>query len=296
MTFSLVTSAAPSKLRAVVLMLVAIGFFTALDSIMKHLSASLPVMLVVWVRYLLQALFFASFIPFLGARAILATSNLPLQILRGLLLSVAGILVILSLRYMSLTQTYAVSVSAPLMGTALAVPLLGERPTRRQWWAILGGFVGVVIALAPSPSSLDIVLLLPLAMALANAAYQLATRFSGKRDGALALSFYVGLFGACWTGLALPWNLAPLSWSAIGWFLAAGVTGSVGQLLMIQAYRLAPMVIVSPMVYSAILWAIVVGWFAFGETPTVASLAGGAIVAVSGIVLLRARGGAGSAE
>lgn len=280
------TASGRTAVAAATLMFFAVGCFTGLDGILKHLSSEHPVLLLVWIRYLLQAGFIAMLIPFVGAARVLRTSSLSLQVLRGLFLSGASILVVLSFKRLPMAETYAVSFSTPLIATALAVAILHERATRAQWLAILTGFLGVVIALHPSGAT-TLALVLPLAMAASNASYQVATRFGGRRDGPLSLTFHVALFGALWTGLALPWTLEFLPPSSLAWLVAGGALGSVAQLLLIQAVRLAPMAVVSPIGYSQILWAVGIGYFAFGETPSIAALLGAAVVAVSGLAVIR---------
>jgi len=274
---------------AALLMVAAVGAFTTLDSIMKHLSAEHPVLLLVWIRYLLQVAFFAMLVPVAGVNQVMRTHCAGLQVARGLFLAGASIFVVLSLRHLTLAQTYAVSFSTPLIATAIAVPMLGERPSLMQWAAILAGFFGIVVALHPTAGTATAALLLPLAMALSNATYQVITRLCGRRDGSLSLTFHAGLSGAMWTTLALPWVLEPLPAASLLWLLVGGLCGSVAQLAQIHALRLAPMAIVSPIGYSQILWAIGIGYFAFGEVPGWLTLAGAVIVAASGIVLIRSR-------
>jgi drug/metabolite transporter (DMT)-like permease len=278
-----------ASLSAALLMVAAVGSFTILDSIMKHLSAEHPVLLLVWVRYLLQVVFFAMLIPVAGVDQVVRTHNIGLQVLRGLFLAGASVFVVLSLRYLPMAQTYAVSFSTPLIATAIAVPLLGERPSRVQWAAILAGFLGVVVALHPTGGTATTVLLLPLAMALSNAVYQVITRLGGRRDGSLTLTFHAGLSGVMWTSLALPWTFESLPPASLAWLLVGGLCGSLAQLLQIHALRMAPTAIVSPIGYSQLIWAAGIGYAVFGEIPGWLSLAGGAIVAASGIVLVRSK-------
>ncbi len=282
------SSAAPTDrhLAGAVMMLVAVGGFTAMDGILKHLAAQHDVLLLVWARYVLQALLVAALAPAIGMSRVFPTSQPGLHILRGALLATATAFVVLALTQLPMAQTYAISFSTPLIATALAIPLLGERASARDWTCIGVGFLGVLVALRPDPSTMSLALLLPLAMATANAGYQVVTRLAGRREGPFTLLFHVALFGAMWSSLALPWVLGPLPKETVGWLLLGGAFGTLGQLLLIQAFRIAPTAIVSPMGYGQILWAVGIGYFAFGEVPSAWSLAGGAIVAASGIALI----------
>ena len=279
-----------SALTGAVLMFVAVGCFTTLDTILKYLSAQYPVLLLVWIRYFLQALYLAVLMPAMGKAALFRTTQWPIQAARGLLLSGASVMVVLSLQHLPMAQTYAVTFSTPLIATGLAVPLLGERASAAQWTAILLGFVGIVIALAPSPQMLRPALLFPVMMAASNAAYQVMTRLGGRRDGPLTLTFHAAAFGTLWTALALPFVFVPVAPEHVVILLAAGLFGTAAQILLAQAVRIAPMAVVSPIGYSQILWAIGIGYAVFGEVPSLSALAGGAIVAASGIAVIRLKG------
>ena len=278
-----------AALTGALLMLVAVGCFTTLDTILKYLSGQYPVLLLVWIRYFLQAVYLAALMPALGKAVLFRTTQWPLQAARGLLLSGASVFVVLSLQHLPMAQTYAVTFSTPLIATALAIPLLGERASAAQWTAILLGFVGILTALAPSTAMARPALLLPVMMAASNAAYQVMTRYGGRRDGPLTLTFHAAVFGALWMALALPFVIVPIAPEHLLILLLAGAFGTSAQILLAQAVRIAPMAVVSPIGYSQILWAIGIGYFVFGEVPTPSTLIGGAIVAASGIAVVRLR-------
>jgi drug/metabolite transporter (DMT)-like permease len=115
------------------------------------------------------------------------------------------------------------------------------------------------------------------------------TRYGGRDEDPLAMLFTVGLFAFLLMSIALPWTFEPMS--AQDWALLAlgGVFGTIGQFLIIEAYRRAPTAIVSPMTYAQIVAACALGYFIFGETPSVATLLGAAIVAASGILIVRTK-------
>lgn len=280
---------ASKSVHGALLMLGAVGCFTGLDSILKYLASEHDVLLLVWYRNVLQVLFLVLLVPVFGARTIVATRQFAIHAFRGLLLALVSVFTVLSLTRLPMAQTYAITFSTPLFATLLATLMLGERTNRRRWTFIVTGFVGVLIALVPWRIHPGPALLLPLAMALANAGYQVSTRFAGRSEGALVLLFHVGMFGSLWIGLTLPWVWEALPGSSLLWLLLGGVFGTLAQLLLIQAFRLAPTSIVSPMSYSQILWAIAIGYLIFDEVPDGSALIGGAIIALSGLAVVRTR-------
>lgn len=269
---------------AVPLMLSAMLCFTAMDSTLKYLSATNPIGQLVFGRNLVQVMVLAGVARALVPAA-LRTHRLGLHVLRGACLVATTVFMTLSLHNLPMAQTYALTFSAPLLATLLALFALGEHPRPLQWVCLVAGFCGVMIALDPA-GSLSLALLFPLAMASANAVFYVLTRFSGRTESAIALVFWAGLSALvlCTPGLL---GYAPMP--AQHWMLLIGgsLLGTCGQLMMAGAFRRAPTAVVAPLLYSQIVWAMLVGYLVFGETPTISAAIGAAIVALSGIGVVR---------
>ena len=270
-------------------MVLATFCFVGLDSILKLLAARHDVLFLAWGRNLFQVAYLVALMPLFGARRMLATRHPAIQLCRGAMLVATTVFVVLALKAMPLAQTYAITFCAPLIATILAMVFLNERPSPARWAWILVGFAGVMLALQPTAPEAGAFLLFPLAMALANAGYHVLTRAIADDEDPLAMLFHVAFFALLITSLALPW-----SWSAMAaweWGLLAvgGGFGTLAHLLLIQAFRMAPTSIVSPMIYSQIIAACLLGYLVFGEVPTPATLLGAGIVVASGIALIRSR-------
>ncbi len=271
------------------LMVLATFCFVSLDSILKLLAGRHDVLFLAWGRNLFQVLYLLALLPLFGARRMLATRHPVIQFARGAMLVGTTVFVVLALKAMPLAQTYAVTFSAPLIATILAAIFLREWPSWRRWLWIVVGFCGVLVALQPGAPQAGGHLAFPLAMALANAGYHVLTRAIAADEEPVAMLFHVGFFALLITTMALPW-----SWSAMAgweWGLLAigGLFGTLAHLLLIQAFRMAPTAIVSPMIYSQIIAACLIGYLVFGEVPTPATLLGAAIVVASGVALIRSK-------
>ncbi len=267
-------------------MLAAVAFFSLLDAGLKHLTQSYPPIEVMCLRA-------GASLPFI-ALAILATGSLRqmkahrphLYLVRGAL----GLLVLWTFIYavsvQSLSYTYAIYMSAPLMVAALSGPMLGERVPGRRWAAIVVGLVGVVIALKPSG---QFVALGGLAAALSAACYAfnvMAVRMIGRTDSTYAVVFWHLLLVMLVAGaLAYPsWRpIEPASW---GWIVLCGITGALGQYLFTAAFRLAPASTIAPFEYTAMLWGILLDWLVFATSPHARVLIGGAIVISGGLYVI----------
>ncbi len=260
--------------------------FVSLDSILKALVVEHGVGMLVTVRNLVQVVLLAAIAPFFGP-GMLRTRQLPLHMARGLCVVATTVLVTLSLAHLPMTQTYAITFSAPLIASLLAAFFLQERPGVAQWALILAGFAGVLVALGPGTPSFGPALLFPLGMAAANAIYHVLTRVAGRTEAAMTLAFWGGAVALMWCLLALPMLYAPLPPKAIGLLVVGGAFGTLAQLLAAAAFKRAPTATVSPILYTQIVWAGIVGYLVFNEVPPLGTVIGGAIVTASGIALVR---------
>lgn len=236
---------------------------------------------------------FCAFIPLLifiiptsGLR-ILRTTR-PLSHLARAGIGVSGMMCgFAALRLMPLTEFTAISFSAPLIITALSAPVLREKVGLHRWIAVVIGFVGVLLMLRPDPTNVSFLGgLLALGLALGTAGAGLTIRQLGTTEAGPTIVFYFTL--ACTVvgaiGLPFVWSTPDLTTLAL--LVGVGFTGGIGQLLLTQAYRVAPVAAIAPFDYAALLWNGLLGFLIWHETPRGAVVLGGAIVVCSGLYIL----------
>ncbi len=284
------TAARPQRVVVGALLMVAATFcFVSLDSILKALAARHDVLFLAWGRNLFQMLYLMALMPFVGVRRMVVTRHPVVHALRGLLLVVTTVFVVLSLKVMPMAQTYAITFSTPLIATILAAIFLKEPVSGQRWFWILAGFAGVMFALQPQAPSAGLYLALPLVMAFANAIFHVLTRSIAADEDPLAMLFLVAAAAMAITGLFLPWSWSSMTSPEWGLLAIGGLFGTMAHLLLVLAFRLAPTSVVSPMIYSQIVAACVLGYLVFGEVPTASTLVGACIVVISGVALIRSK-------
>ena len=274
------------RLVGVGLMVGAFAMCAMLDATAKYLVGFLGVGLVVFARYGFALGFVGLWVWQQGGSQLLVTGNGVLQVVRGLLLVVSTGTNFIALGYLQLAQTSSIAFSNPLWVCALSPLLLGERVGPRRWFAVLVGFMGVLLIIQPGTVSFHWAMLLSLTSALSTALYQIATRKVGAEDRAITSLFYVSLVGSL---AAAP--LAPMGWVMPGlgqWGLMVmmGVFGSFGHYMLTQAHRMAPAPVLSPFVYTQIIWMTLIGFVVFGDVPDVMTIVGGSAVVASGLYVL----------
>ena len=144
-----------SNLRSIVAMLIAVGFFALMDAVLKTLSARYPALQIAALRGLTALPLVLIYIAWRGAWHTMRRVRWPLHLLRGALGIVMLTLFTVGVRELPLSAAYTLFFIAPLLITALSVPVLKERVPAAHWWAIAAGFVGVLIALRPSGQDLQ---------------------------------------------------------------------------------------------------------------------------------------------
>lgn len=265
-------------------MVAAVGVFTLMDTIAKYLSQWYPVPGIVWARYAANLAILGAWLAARGELRRLRTARPGIQLARGLLLAGATFLYFTSLKVLPLAEAAAIGLVLPLFVAALAVPMLGERLDAARLAAILAGLAGALLIVRPGSSLFSLYALLPLAMALCNALYQILTRKVAGLEHPLTSLVWGALVGAVLFSAVLPfgWQSPQGAWH---WTLLAviGVLASVGHYLLIRAYDCAPATVLAPYTYSGLLWAMLLGLGVFGNFPDAWSLAGMAVIVASGL-------------
>jgi drug/metabolite transporter (DMT)-like permease len=283
-----VQSPARDRLRGIASMIAAVFAFAIMDSLMKRLSSHYGPLQVSAMRSLSSWFLITLSIASRRSWRLLAATQPVLHALRGLLgIGMLGSFVY-AVHLLSMAQTYSLFLVAPLLMTALSVPMLNERVTMRRWLAIVAGLSGVLVILHPW-SGTFVSLPAALAAAAATVCYSLSAltvRSLGKQNSSVSIVFWnLGLVGLGALALSIgDWRAVPSSdWP---WLGAIGVAGALGQFWITEAFRRAPPSVVAPFEYTSILWAFAIDWMFWSATPSVTLLLGAAIVIASGVYVI----------
>jgi drug/metabolite transporter (DMT)-like permease len=180
-----------------------------------------------------------------------------------------------------------------LITVALAALILKERVRIYRWSAVVIGFLGVVVMLAPylelgyaAASAPAIGALFGMSAAFCNAGTVVQTRRLTDSETTSAIVFYFSLFCAVAGALTLPFAWHPPTTKELIELMAIGVLGGVSHILLTESYRFAPASLLAPFDYTAMVWALVLGYLMFGETPTPLVFLGAVIIAAAGLFVI----------
>jgi drug/metabolite transporter (DMT)-like permease len=268
-------------------MLVAVGAFACMDSLLKVLTGHYPTMQVSAMRGFASLPFILVPLLFTRRFAELRPVRWTMHLIRGLLSVLVLGLFIYAIRVLSLADAYAIFLSAPLIVTALSVPFLGERVGWHRWLAIVIGLCGVLVMLRPSTSGLMTVgAVAAFVSAVAYAVNALMVRVLTKSDSNTSVVFWsMAIMTLVSTLFALR------SWESIkvehyGWILATGAVGALAVHLLTQAFRSAPASVIAPFEYTALLWGVGIDWLVWNTLPDSRVYVGGSIVIASGLYVI----------
>lgn len=202
-----------------------------------------------------------------------------------------------ALQLLPIADALAISYGAPLLTVVLAAVLLGEKVRVYRWTAVVVGFTGVIVMLAPHLGGMGMhssdaaatgaLLAFVSILFTALAGTQVRRLTFTEETGTIVVYFSIGC--SLVSLVSVPWWVMPSTHDLIC-LVAAGLVGGVGQLLMTQSYRYAHASLVAPLEYASMLWAVLYGYWIFGEVPGSTVVFGSAIVIGAGIyIVLRER-------
>jgi drug/metabolite transporter (DMT)-like permease len=278
----------PSIRTGILWMLVTTLLFVCQDSTARILLASYPPTEIAFVRFFVHAVLVASFLGLRAPRQFISRRPV-LQLLRSALLLGCTLFGFLALNVMPFLDFSAVAWVAPVLVTALSVLILGEKVGLRGWACVLAGLLGVWIILAQGVH-ISPLMAWPLLAALCNALYQVATRILRTSDPPLTTLFYSALVGAIVCAALLRFGAAAPRPVDLALMIALGTLGVASHFCMIRAFAAAPANIIAPFGYTALLWATLSGLIVFGETPSLRTMMGAALIVAAGLsIFLGAR-------
>ena len=261
--------------------------FATLDACAKWLVQELPVLQVVWLRFLFHVLLASALLAPRYGRELVRVRNWKLQGLRALILGSMTALNFWALQYLQLAETGAIQFSVPLLIALLSAWWLGEHLDARRWLAIVLGFVGVLLVIRPGSQAFHPAILLSVINAVLYAAFNMLTRRMVATESAASLQL-MSAVGA--TVLLAPWALAhwqaPARWQT--WLVIGicGLCGGLGHFMVAQAHRYASAATLGPFLYQQIIYMSLWGWLIFGQVPGLLVIVGAVIVVGSGLYLL----------
>lgn len=272
--------------RGIVLMVIAVGLLTVNDALAKYLAQRYPVDQVLALRHAAVLFAILPYAALVTGWQALKVRDWRGQSIRGLLFIAGTVFLVLSVTLLPLATVTSLIMTAPIFVALFSGLLLGERVNRARWLAIVGGFLGVLLIVRPGGHVFEWGLLLALAAALANGLRDLLTRRLARTETSIAQLFWsnAAVTVACFATYSARWQ--PVGGIDAAWFLGAGVLNALGHFVMIEAMRAGEAALIAPFRYTALIWAVVIGFLVWGDLPDVWVVLGALVIGASGIGMI----------
>ena len=278
-------------LRGSLFMVAAMAGFAVEDSFLKAASRSMPVGQAIAMMGLTGLVVFALVARFAGDEVLPRAALSRTMVLRSGFEIIGRLFFALAVALTPISTASAILQATPLVVVLGAALIFGERVGVRRWLLILGGFVGVLIILRPGVAGFSALSLLALIAMLGFAGRDLATRaaapaLSNAQLGVTGFAMLTlsGLILVALRGGALWPDAATLAQLA-----GATAFGILAYAALTEAMRTGQVAVVTPLRYTRLLFALIIGMTVFGERPDLATLAGSALIVVCGVLLLSRR-------
>ncbi len=263
-------------------------FFTSMAASVKLASAELSNETIVFFRNLFGLLFLLPWLLRRGPGG-LRTRYLRWHVVRSLAGLSAMYCFFYALAHIPMAEAVLMKLTAPLFIPLVAFLWLGERFPRGVGIAVVIGFAGVALILRPGFGELSPVLLVALCAGALAAAGKTGVRQLTRTEPITRVVFYFALVSTVVSALPLTWGWTTPGPQGWGLLVLLAVLATFGQVFMTAAYGLAPAAQIGPFTYTSVLFASVYGWLLWGDTLTLLSGLGAALVFVAGVATTRAR-------
>ncbi|MEQ8815670.1 MAG: DMT family transporter [Thalassobaculum sp.] len=272
--------------RGIAMQVIAVAMFASMGMVIKLLDGRYPTSQIILFRCAPALLPLILYLPLQGGWSALKTRRPGWHLVR----TVAGIgsmyVGFYALGRMAFADYVAISFTAPLFGTLLSIPFLGERVGIWRTGAVGLGFAGALLTAGPIAGEFDPMVLFAVGSAFGYGMAMIAMRKLGSTDKSSATVFYFTVAGALSSLLLLPAQWVAPTPEDLALLVTIGLVGGVAQIFMTEAFRLAPPSVVAPFDYTAMLWALAFGFFVFGTFPGPQVLAGAALICASGLFII----------
>jgi S-adenosylmethionine uptake transporter len=278
-----------ANLRAALIVLCAFAVFSGADTLVKLLTEAISVPQVTFmVTFTALVILVASIV--LSRQSKTLWPNQPgLAMLRAGLLAGDTMLIYYAFAALPLADAYVLAFLSPVLVAVFAFIFLGERLSWLGWLGVLLGFAGVIVALKPGVTSMTLGHAAAIGSALLFALSLVLLRRTkpSETDAALVASLLVVLSAVSFIASCAGGGFVTIGAADLATVLSAGLCLFGGHALLVRAFRIGDASVVAPFQYSQILWGCLYGAFVFGAPVEMHTLAGAAIIIVSGWLVLK---------
>ena len=267
-------------------MFISVCAFSLMDVIVKW-SDDYPVGQVLFFRGFFGIIFYFFIIPRDRIHNFYQTKRPGLHFLRCASGLIAIIAIFIALRKLPLATVVSISFAAPIFTTILSIFLLSEKVGIFRWLAVIVGFIGILIITEPGISNLNIYYIFPIIFCLGLSYVAITLRQLSTTEPVWLISLFFSIAITLLSFFTLPWGWVMPSLNHFIILSLIGVFGGASNLWLSQSYKYSEVSLVTPLKYLTLVFAIIFGYFIWGEIPTFKTLIGASLVIISTLIIFR---------
>lgn len=289
-------STAPSPMSAkpadniqlgVFLAIAGYGIFSGQDAIVKWLVMQDHA---IWQILFVRSVTVCLAVLILGGRngiaGVVRSPNKASLTIRAGLILLAWLCYYTAARHLALPDLVTLYYAAPIFVTILSIFFLREKVNAARWASVMVGFAGVLVAANPSGRpELWPALLVLVAALLWGSAVILMRKSMHNESSQVQMLFSNGLFVLV-CGATLYWTWSPTDWFDLGLMVTLGVGSGIGQYMLYESFRRAPASVIAPTEYTALVWAVILGYIVWQDLPTLSGIIGALLIVLASVIVL----------
>ncbi len=284
--------------KGILLKLISAVLFAVMSALVRLLGVRYPIGEVVFYRSAFAIVPVMAVYAWRGELAAVVRTERPFgQAGRGAISIVGMFCNFGALARLPLVEANAISFTSPLFSVALAAFVLKERVRIYRWSAVIIGFIGVLVVLSPHLSGDELTIAVASATTMAGLAYALTgslanagtviqTRRLAQSETTSSIVFYFSLSCALAGLITWPFGWVSPTGAEFAVLIGVGLLGGTAHIFLTESYRYASASVVAPFDYTSMIWALVLGYIMFGETPTVMIAIGSLIICAAGLFVI----------
>lgn len=288
----------PTTLRGMGIMASCMLFLPIMDAIAKYMAVTMEMSpaQVTFYRFFFQIVATLPLLLVLSPTDLFKAKHPWMNLLRGVIHASASLMFFTAVKFMPLADVFAIYFVEPFMLTIMCAVFLGDKVGLTRWLAIVIGFGGAMIVIQPSFEIFGWISVLPLGCAFLFSIYLFMNRLLGDGDSPLVMQTMSGISGTVFMGIVLligsnlgdanfAISLPGLDHGLVLLLLLGSISGYM-HLLIVKAFRLAPVSVLAPFQYFEIISGVALGYFFFADFPTPSKWLGIVIIIGSGMMII----------
>jgi len=267
-------------------MFLSICGFSLMDVIVKW-SVDYPIGQILFFRGFFGIIFYFFIIPRDRLHNFYQTKRPGLHSLRCIAGLIAIVAIFIALRKLPLATVVSISFAAPIFTTIFSIFFLSEKVGIYRWLAVFVGFVGILIITEPGVSELNIYYIFPIIFCLGLSYVAITLRQLSSTEPVWLISLFFSIAITLLSFLTIPFGWVIPSFNHFVILSLIGIFGGVSNLWLSQSYKYSEVSLVTPLKYLTLVFAIIFGYFIWGEIPTIKTLVGALLVIISTLIIFR---------